>query len=97
MIRFLKELAGLEAAKQRDVQYVYHLNKKLEHFLTLNLNDTARKKTGLLHPDILSRAAAFLLLKDSRASFEIEREILLKDRVERWGKTIAQAGLLLFL
>lgn len=67
--------------------------EKLNQFLMLNLSDTAHKKTGLIHPDILSRAAAFLLLKDSRASFAIEGENPLKNRAERWGRAIAQAGL----
>jgi Fic family protein len=39
------------------------------------------------------RAAAFLLLKDSKASYAIEGETPPQNRAERWGKAIGQAGL----
>ena len=42
--------------------------------------------------EVLRRAAAFLLLNDSKASFEIERERPSKDRAERWARVIARAG-----
>lgn len=67
--------------------------KKLETFIDLHLNVLAHKQTGSIHPDVLARAAAFLLLKDSRASFEIEGEPTGKGRIERWGRAISQAGL----
>lgn len=67
--------------------------KKLDKFIELNLNIKAKQQTGLIHKDVLARAAAFLLLKDSKASFEIEGERPGKDRAERWGKVIGQAGL----
>jgi len=38
------------------------------------------------------RAASFLLLADSRASFEIEGERAPSSRLERWGKAVLQAG-----
>jgi hypothetical protein len=44
------------------------------------------------HPDVLARAAAFLLLNDSRASFRIEGETPSRDRTMRWGRAIARAG-----
>lgn len=66
--------------------------EKLQNFLDLNLSETAYTKTGNIHPDVLSRAAAFLLLKDSRASFAIEGETPPHRRTERWGRAIAQAG-----
>jgi len=65
---------------------------KIEKFINLNLSSLAHKQTQSLHPDTLARAAAFLLLKDSRASFAIEGEPPIKDRTERWGRAIAQAG-----
>lgn len=43
--------------------------------------------------DILQRASAFLLLKDSRASFTIEGESPRSTRASRWGKAIGQAGI----
>jgi Fic family protein len=42
--------------------------------------------------DLLARTAAFLLLKDSRSSFEIEGERPPQDRIQRWGRAIGQAG-----
>lgn len=66
---------------------------KLANFLQLHLNVQARELTGSLHPDVLGRAAAFLLLQDSKASFAIEGERPARNRAERWGKAIGQAGL----
>lgn len=43
--------------------------------------------------EVLQRAAAFLLLKDSRASFTIEGESPKSKRAQRWGQAIGQAGL----
>lgn len=54
----------------------------------------ARVESSLLpaHKDILMRAAAFLLLKDSKASYAIEGESPPQNRLQRWGKAIGQAG-----
>ena len=41
---------------------------KLEGYVAKNLKILAYEKTGAIHPDVLARAAAFLLLKDSRAA-----------------------------
>jgi len=41
---------------------------------------------------LVSRAASFLLLTDSRASFEIEGERPPRNRLERWGRAVLQAG-----
>ena len=40
----------------------------------------------------MQRASAFLLLKDSQASFTIEGENPRSNRTARWGKAIGQAG-----
>lgn len=42
--------------------------------------------------DLIRRTAAFLLLKDSKASFEIEGEYPPNLRAWNWGKAIGQAG-----
>ncbi|SFT60137.1 Fic/DOC family protein [Mesorhizobium sp. YR577] len=42
--------------------------------------------------DLLARTAPFLLLKDSRSSFEIEGEDPPQDRIQRWGQVIGEAG-----
>jgi hypothetical protein len=66
--------------------------QKLEEFINMNLSDQARNVISNIHPGILIRAAAFLLLKDSKASFAIERESPPQNRAERWGNAIGQAG-----
>lgn len=47
---------------------------------------------GRFHTDVMQRAAAFLLLKDSKASFAIEGEHPRSQREARWGQAIGQAG-----
>ncbi|MCP4700593.1 MAG: Fic family protein [Gammaproteobacteria bacterium] len=65
---------------------------KLDRCIALNLSQTAVDHIGKTHPDLLSRAAAFLLLRDSKASYTIEGESPPYNRIERWGKIIGQAG-----
>lgn len=57
-----------------------------------DLASAARQVMGRTHPDVLARAAAFLLLSDSRASFNIEGEQPSPERTRRWAQVIAQAG-----
>ena len=40
----------------------------------------------------MARAAAFLLLEDSKASYVIEGERPPQDRIQRWGQAIGEAG-----
>ncbi|WP_138431329.1 Fic family protein [Fodinibius saliphilus] len=65
---------------------------KLESFSTEELEENVQETIGKIHPDLLSRAAAFLLLQDSKASYAIEGETPPENRAERWGKAIGQAG-----
>ena len=66
--------------------------KKLEQFLDKKLSEAAVQNIGQTPPDLLSRAAAFLLLKDSKASYTIEGETPPHSRIERWGRIIGEAG-----
>ncbi|MBW2054088.1 MAG: Fic family protein [Deltaproteobacteria bacterium] len=66
--------------------------RKLEQYIGKKLSETAIKNIGQTHPDLLSRAAAFLLLKDSKASYTIEGETPPHSRIERWGRIIGEAG-----
>ncbi|MCP3927902.1 MAG: cell filamentation protein Fic [Bacteroidetes bacterium] len=66
--------------------------KKLDQYIGKKLFETAIKNIGHTHPDLLSRAAAFLLLKDSKASYKIEGETPPHNRIERWGRIIGEAG-----
>lgn len=64
----------------------------LEAFVDMKLADRARALAAEVPADLLARTAAFLLLKDSRASYVIEGENPPQDRVQRWGRAIGQAG-----
>ncbi len=64
----------------------------LEAFRKKNLDQQINETLGSVHKDLITRAAAFLLLKDSKASFAIEGESPQQDRAERWGRAIGQAG-----
>ena len=66
--------------------------KKLENFIGKNLSEKAVENIEQTHSDLLSRAAAFLLLKDSKASYTIEGETPPQNRIERWGRAIGEAG-----
>jgi hypothetical protein len=56
------------------------------------LDVRAREVIGRTHADVISRAAAFLLLSDSRSSFDIEGEHPSRQRAVRWAQAIGQAG-----
>ena len=66
--------------------------EKLDKLIAQNLSNKAANCIGNTHGDLISRAAAFLLLKDSQASYTIEGEKPPQRRIERWGKIIGQAG-----
>lgn len=57
------------------------------------LDRRARQIIGRTHRDLIARAAAFLLLSDSKSSFEIEGERPSNARAARWAEAIGQAGL----
>lgn len=65
---------------------------KLEQYISANLAQQQNMYLKEVHKDILQRASAFLLLKDSKASFSIEGESPKNQRAVRWGKVIGQAG-----
>ena len=64
----------------------------LERFREAKVDHQARELSGRTHPDVLARAAAFLLLSDSRSSFQIEDEQPAAQRIARWGQAISEAG-----
>jgi len=66
--------------------------EKLEVYISRNLAKKTVEVIHGIHKDILLRTSAFLLLKDSKASFTIEGEKPTQNRALRWGKAIGQAG-----
>lgn len=64
----------------------------LEKALALDLAARARDTVGRTGGHLVARAASFLLLADSRASFQIEGERPPRNRLERWGRAVLQAG-----
>jgi len=66
--------------------------EKLEVYISRNLAKKTVEVIHDIHKDILLRTSAFLLLKDSKASFTIEGEKPTQNRALRWGKAIGQAG-----
>lgn len=64
----------------------------LEAQVARNLGAEARRLIAEVPADLLARTAAFLLLKDSRSSFQIEGEDPPQDRIQRWGRAIGEAG-----
>lgn len=71
---------------------VIRRTKQLEAFAALGLAERAAETVGRTGQHLVTRAASFLLLADSRASFEIEGERAPRNRLERWGKAVLQAG-----
>jgi hypothetical protein len=71
---------------------VIRRTKALTEFLALDLAAKARETVGRTGAHLVARAASFMLLADSRASFEIEGERPPRNRLERWGRAVLQAG-----
>ncbi|MBI1896184.1 MAG: Fic family protein [Acidobacteria bacterium] len=71
---------------------VIRRTKTLTDFLARDLASKARETVGRTGAHLVARAASFMLLADSRASFEIEGERPPRNRLERWGRAVLQAG-----
>jgi len=65
---------------------------RLRAFLERQLGEKANEIVCRAGANIVARAASFLLLADSRASFAIEGERPPRGRLERWGRAVIQAG-----
>jgi hypothetical protein len=65
---------------------------KLDVFEAEGFDQRAREVVGRTHRDVIARAAAFLLLDDSKKSFFIENERPTAKLVARWAQAISEAG-----
>jgi len=66
--------------------------EELDAFIAMNLKEKALLISSNIPKDVVVRAAAFLILKDSQASFTIENETPPHARIMRWGDAIREAG-----
>jgi Fic family protein len=66
--------------------------EKLDRYIASKLNERVDQGLSQLDRNLVRRAAAFLLLKDSKASFAIEGEFPADARARNWGKIIGEAG-----
>jgi Fic family protein len=64
----------------------------LEQGVAMDLPQQARQAIAEVSRDVLARAAAFLLLEDSKTSYAIEGESAPQNRIQRWGRVIGEAG-----
>ncbi len=71
---------------------VIRRTQALTDFIRLDLAAKARETVGRTGAHLIARAASFMLLADSRASFEIEGERPPRNRLERWARAAMQAG-----
>lgn len=67
--------------------------ERLEAFVGQDLQTRKNEYLKGIRKSILQRASAFLILKDSKASFSIEGESPKSKRTMRWSQAIGQAGL----
>ena len=65
---------------------------QLDTFIAQDLTHLLGKNIEHVHPDVVLRASAFLLLADSKASYAIEGEHPTHNRAERWGYILGKAG-----
>ena len=66
--------------------------KNLDEFINQNLDVIAKETIGKIGAQVIARAASFMLLADSKASFEIEGERPPKNKLERWARAVLEAG-----
>jgi Fic/DOC family len=71
---------------------VIRRTKTLEEFIAKKLPARAQKILNKVSPVLIARAAKFLLLADTQASFAIEGERLPVNTRERWLSAIQQVG-----
>jgi len=76
----------------KDFCPIIRKTETLQKCIALDLAEKAGETIGRTNAKLVARAASFMLLADSRASFEIEGERAPQSRLERWGRAVLQAG-----
>ncbi|MDT8322848.1 MAG: Fic family protein, partial [Bacteroidota bacterium] len=76
----------------RDYCPLVHRTATLDEMIALRLQSRAQELTESVPKNLVHRAAAFLLLADSRASFAIEGEQPSYSHAQNWATAIGQAG-----
>lgn len=71
---------------------VIHRTSALEAYQGMGLAARAKATIGQVSHQLIMRAASFMLLADSKASFEIEKERPPRSKLERWGRAVLEAG-----
>lgn len=66
--------------------------ENIEKFIEMDFSNSIEKGLDGRDKELIRRTAAFLLLKDSKASFAIEGEYPPNLRARNWGRAIGQAG-----
>lgn len=66
--------------------------EKIENYIQKDFSTAIETGLGNKDKNLIKRTAAFLLLKDSKASFAIEGEYPPNLRARNWGKAIGQSG-----
>ena len=64
----------------------------LDSFISDRWDTQAKELVGRISKSVIARAASFLLLADSQASYQIEGERPLRNRLERWMRAVNQSG-----
>lgn len=64
----------------------------LQSYIKQDLANQALQTIRGSAPALVARAASFLMLADSQASFQIEGEKPASSRIDRWGKAVLQSG-----
>lgn len=64
----------------------------LDGLVAQALGAKAKETVGRVSKQLVARAASFLLLADSKASFQIEGERAPRSRLDRWARAVLQAG-----
>lgn len=76
----------------KDFCPIIQKTEKLKAFMDSDLKAKTENIVSSVDRRLIARAASFLLLADTKATYEIEGERAPQNRLERWAKVIMEAG-----